>query len=49
MGCPPMVATAPSVETLVLVLLLLNIMATVFPVKAPSRDFGTDPAFMIFL
>ena len=24
-------------------LLLLNVRATVFPAKAPSKDFGTDP------
>lgn len=35
--------TAPSVETRVLVLRLLKVIATVFPVRAPSKVLGTEP------
>lgn len=41
-----MAATAPSVETLVLVLRLLNMMATDWPVSAPRTDTGIEPDFM---
>lgn len=41
-----MAATAPSVEILVLVLRLLNVMATDLPVSAPRIDTGTEPDFM---
>lgn len=34
--------TAASVDTRVLVLLLLNIIATVFPERLPRRVFGTE-------
>jgi len=37
---------APSVEILVLVLRLLNIMAMVLPVRAPRRFFGIEPDLM---
>lgn len=33
-------------ETLVLVLRLLKVIATVFPVKDPRIDFGIEPDFM---
>lgn len=42
-GCPPNVATAASVLTRVLVLLLLKVIATVLPANAPNNDAGTDP------
>jgi hypothetical protein len=48
-GCPPIIETAASVETLVLVLLLLNIIATVLPLRLPRRFVGTDPDFIICL
>lgn len=35
--------TAASVETRVLVLRLLNVMATVFPVKVPNNEVGIAP------
>ena len=38
-----MVAIAPSVETLVLVLLLLNGIAILFPAKEPNNDLGIEP------
>lgn len=48
-----MAATAPSVEILVLVLRLLNIMATDWPVSVPMIDkgieAGPEPGFMYFL
>jgi hypothetical protein len=34
---------APSVETRVRVLRLLNVIATVFPANAPRRVWGTSP------
>jgi len=40
------VTTAPSVDILVRVLRLLNIMATVLPVRAPRRFFGIEPDLM---
>lgn len=40
---PPIVAIAPSVDTLVRVLRLLKVMATVFPARAPRRVCGTSP------
>lgn len=42
-GWPPIVTTAPSVETLVRVLRLLKVMATVLPDSAPSRFLGMEP------
>lgn len=39
-GCPLINCTAASVDTRVLVLRLLNIMATVLPVRAPCSGFG---------
>lgn len=48
-GCPPIVTTAPSVDIRVLVLRLLKVIATVLPVRAPSRFFGMDPDLMAFL
>ena len=48
-GWPPIVATAASVETRVLVLLLLNIMATVLPVRLPKRFFGIEPDLTVCL
>lgn len=39
----------PSVEILVRVLRLLNVIATVFPLKAPLRFCGIEPALMAFL
>jgi hypothetical protein len=39
----------PSVEILVLVLLLLKVRATVLPVKAPVRFCGIEPDLMAFL
>lgn len=38
--------TAPSVDIRVRVLRLLNIMATVLPVRAPRRFFGIEPDLM---
>lgn len=38
-----MAAIAPSVETLVRVLRLLKVMATVLPANAPRRECGTSP------
>ncbi len=49
MGWPPKVATAPSVLTRVLVLLLLNVIATVLPANAPNNDAGTDPDLIALL
>jgi len=49
MGCPPIVTTAASVETRVRVLRLLNIIATVLPLREPSRFLGTDPDLMAVL
>lgn len=47
MACPPIVVTAASVETRVRVERLLNIIATVFPERAPWRLWGTpDPDLM---
>ena len=40
MGWPLINCTAASVDTRVLVLRLLNIMATVLPLRAPSSGFG---------
>lgn len=48
-GCPPIVATAASVDTLVLVLRLLKLMATVWPARAPSRFLGIKPDLMACL
>src|SRR5436190_4701645 len=48
-GCPPIVTTAASVETRVLVLRLLNVMATVLPVKLPWRLFGIEPFLIVCL
>ena len=48
-GCPPIVTTAPSVDILVLVLRLLNAIATTFPANEPKRDFGIDPDFIVRL
>lgn len=44
-----MVTTAASVDTRVRVLRLLNVIATVFPVNAPSNDLGIDPDLMACL
>jgi hypothetical protein len=49
MGWPPIVTTAASVETRVRVLRLLNIIATVFPLREPRRFLGTDPDLMAVL
>lgn len=38
-----MAAIAPSVDTLVRVLRLLKVIATVFPANAPRRVCGTSP------
>jgi hypothetical protein len=46
MACPPIVATAASVETRVRVERLLNIMATVLPVKLLRMFLGMDPDLM---
>lgn len=43
MGLPPNAATAPSVDTLVRVLRLLKVMATVFPANAPRKLSGISP------
>lgn len=43
MGEPPMAAMAPSVDTLVRVLRLLKVMATVLPARAARRAWGTSP------
>ncbi len=48
-GCPPINATAASVETRVLVLRLLNNMATVWPAKPPWRELGVLPDLTAFL
>jgi len=44
-----MVATAASVETRVRVLRLLNIIATVLPVKEPRMFLGTEPDLIAVL
>ena len=44
MGWPPSKVTAASVETRVRVLRLLNIMATVLPVREVVSDVGALPA-----
>lgn len=44
-----MVTTAASVDTLVLVLRLLNVIATHLPVSVPSKLLGIDPDFMTCL
>ena len=41
MGQPPKAAMAPSVDTRVRVLRLLNVMATVLPASAARRACGT--------
>lgn len=41
--------TAPSVDILVLVLLLLKIIATVFPDSDPSRFSGIEPDLIVRL
>jgi hypothetical protein len=46
---PPIVATAASVLTRVRVLRLLNIIATLFPLRLPSKFLGIDPDFMAVL
>lgn len=43
------ISVVPSVEILVRVLRLLNVMATVFPLNAPLRFCGIEPALMAFL
>ncbi|KAH3988703.1 hypothetical protein HBI23_132210 [Parastagonospora nodorum] len=43
MGEPPNAAIAPSVDTRVRVLLLLNVMATVLPANAPRIESGISP------
>lgn len=48
-GCPPIAATAASVDTLVLVLRLLNIMATHLPARLPSKLLGISPVFIACL
>lgn len=45
-GCPPIVETAASVETRVRVLRLLNIIATVLPLREPNKLLGTEPDLM---
>lgn len=45
-GCPPIVATAASVETRVRVERLLNIIATVLPVRLLSTFLGIEPDLM---
>lgn len=47
MGEPPKAAMAPSVDTLVRVLRLLKVMATVFPTSAARRECGTSPVDLI--
>ena len=42
-GVPPIAAIAPSVDTLVRVLRLLKVMATVFPASAPRSECGISP------
>jgi hypothetical protein len=49
MAWPPIVATAASVETRVRVDRLLNIIATVLPLKLPNRFRGIEPDFMAVL
>lgn len=42
-GCPPIAATAPSVEIRVLVLRLLNESATDLPANVPRTELGIEP------
>jgi cobalamin synthase len=47
MGEPPKAAMAPSVDTLVRVLRLLKVIATVLPASAPRIECGTSPVCLM--